>query len=112
MKLIERIKDGVKNGVQALRTHRFRQFVKDEVAEAESTDLAGLAMGIVTLVIIGAVGLYVASQIFDLVSITSGDSFYTASQTLTSITNTGFSMLLIAVVATLAGVVIAAIMWK
>lgn len=112
MKLIGRIKDGVKNGLLALGAGTFRQFVKDEIAAAQTDDMAGLAMGIVMVIIVGAVGLYVASKIFGIAEITSGDSFYTASQTLTSIGNTGFSMILIAVVATLAGVVIAAIMWK
>ena len=108
MKLIERIK----NGVQKIMANGIKQFIEDEVAEARTDDMSALAMGIVMVIIVGAVGLYVASKIFSIAAITSGDSFYTASQTLTSIGNTGFSMILIAVVATLAGVVIAAIYWK
>ena len=112
MKLIKRIKNGVRNGVDALFDGMFTQFIKEELAEARTDDMSALAMGIVMVIIVGAVGLYVASKIFSIAAITSGDSFYTASQTLTSIANTGFSMILIAVVATLAGVVIAAIYWK
>ena len=107
-KLIEKIMDST----QKIKISGIRQFVKDEIADTQIDTMSALAMGIVTLVIIGAVGLFVANKIVEIAAITSGDVFYTASGTLTSITNTGFSMLLIAVVATLAGVVIAAIYWK
>jgi len=70
-------------------------------------DLAAIATAIVTLVIVCAIGVYIANEVYNIASVTSGSAFYTASQKVPSLMSTSYSMLVIAVIAVIAGVIIA-----
>lgn len=97
-------------GVRSWLRNKYESFTKDEVAQMGN--ISEIALGIITTVIIGAVGLYVADQIFTVAVITTGSIFYTASQTVASMMETGVAMILIGIVAVLAGFIILAISWR
>jgi len=70
-------------------------------------NLTALGTGIVILVVIGMVGIYIASEIHNIAGITTGSVFYTASMKVINVMNTGWGLILIAVLALIAGIVIA-----
>lgn len=84
-----------------------RRFMRDNLARVD--DVTGVGMALFILVVIGAVSVYVANEIYGIASVTSGSDFYTASQKVVSVMNTGWSMMLIVVIAILAGIIILAI---
>jgi len=84
-----------------------RRFMQDHCAQLQ--DVTGVGMALFILVVIGAVSVYVASQIYDIASVDSSSEFYTASQKVVSVMNTGWAMMLIVVIAIMAGIIIYAI---
>lgn len=71
------------------------------------SDLVGVMTGLVVLGVVGMVGLYILNEVSTIASITAGSQFATASSKVTSIIETGFGLMLIAVLALIAGVIIA-----
>lgn len=70
-------------------------------------NLIALGTGLVILVVIGMVGIYIASEVHTIANITTGSVFYTASGKVINVMNTGWGLVLIAVLALIAGIVIA-----
>ena len=70
-------------------------------------NLTGIATAVVALVVISAIGVYIANQIYSIASVSTASEFYTASRQIPEIMNTSFQMLLIAVIALIAGLIIA-----
>ena len=76
---------------------------------AQTANITGIAMAIFVLVVIGYVSIYVVNEIHGIAGITSGSVFFTASNKVISVMNTSWGMMLIVVIAVLAGVIIVAI---
>ena len=93
------------DGLKAYIRERVREFKEDERGDMEN--LTGIATAVVALVVISAIGVYIANQIYQIASVDSASEFYTASQQIPQIMNTSFQMLLIAVIALIAGLIIA-----
>jgi len=93
------------DGLKAYIRERVREFKEDERGDMEN--LTGIATAVVALVVISAIGVYIANQIYQIAAVDSASEFYTASQQIPQIMNTSFQMLLIAVIALIAGLIIA-----
>ncbi|OFV66803.1 MAG: membrane protein [Candidatus Syntrophoarchaeum butanivorans] len=81
-----------------------RRFMQDHCAQVDSVSTIGMVL--FTIVIIGAISVYVADQVYDIASIDQSSEFYTASQKVVSVMNTGWAMMLIVVIALMAGIII------
>ena len=68
--------------------------------------LTSIATALVILGVVGAVGVYIMNEVFTIAAVTSGSEFYTAMTKVVAIINTGFGLLVIAVLALIAGVII------
>ena len=84
---------------------RVREFKENEKGDMEN--LTGIATAVVALVVISAIGVYIADKIYSIANVGSTSQFYTASTQIPGIMNTSFQMLLIAVIALIAGLIIA-----
>ena len=84
-----------------------RRFMQDHCAQLQ--DVTGIGMALFILVVIGAVAVYVADHIFGIANVGTSSEFYTASQKVVDVMNTGWAMMLIVVIALMAGVIIWAI---
>ncbi|RLJ04618.1 MAG: hypothetical protein DRP18_04480 [Candidatus Aenigmatarchaeota archaeon] len=69
-------------------------------------DAISIAVTVVVLVVVAAIGVYIANKIFSVAEVTSGSQFYTASQQVPSIMNTSYGLLLILVIAAISGAII------
>jgi hypothetical protein len=58
-----------------------------------TTDLTTIATGLIILGVVGAVGIYIMNEVYQIAVITSGSQFYTASTKIIDIINTGFGLL-------------------
>lgn len=58
-------------------------------------NLIALGTGLVILVVIGMVGIYIASEVHTIAGITTGSVFYTASGKVINVMNTGWGLVLI-----------------
>ena len=88
---------------KAVAEKKVMDFLGDKRGQMDATSIA---VTVVILVIVAAIGVYIANEIFSIASVTSGSSFYTASQKVPSIMNTSYSMILILVIAVIAGTII------
>jgi len=70
-------------------------------------DAVNIAVTVVVLVVVSAIGVFIADKIYSVAEVTSSSAFYNASQQVPTIMNTSYSMLLILVIAVIAGVIIA-----
>ena len=93
------------DGLRAYVRERVREFKENEKGDMEN--LTGIATAVVALVVISAIGVYIADKIYSIANVDSASQFYTASQQIPGIMNTSFQMLLIAVIALIAGLIIA-----
>ena len=93
------------DGLKAYVRERVREFKENEKGDMEN--LTGIATAVVALVVISAIGVYIANQIYSIASVDTTSEFWTASQQIPEIMNTSFQMLLIAVIALIAGLIIA-----
>ncbi|RLC69646.1 MAG: hypothetical protein DRI26_08705 [Chloroflexi bacterium] len=84
-----------------------RRFIADHRAQTDA--LSGIGLGLFILVVIGAVSIYVCDQIYDIADVDASSQFYTASTKVVDVMNTGWAMMLIVVIAIMAGVIIWAI---
>ena len=92
-------------GLRAYVRERVREFKEDE--RGDMGNLTGIATAVVALVVISAIGVYIADKIYNIAGVESTSQFYTASTQIPTIMNTSFQMLLIAVIALIAGLIIA-----
>lgn len=83
---------------------RFGKLAADKMG---MENLVALGTSLVVLVVIGMVGVYISKEIHTIAAVTSGSVFYTASSKVINIMNTGWGLILIAVLALIAGLVIA-----
>ena len=93
------------DGLKAYVRERVREFKENEKGDMEN--LTGIATAVVALVVISAIGVYIADKIYNIAGVESSSQFYTASTQIPTIMNTSFQMLLIAVIALIAGLIIA-----
>ena len=91
--------------LKAYVRERVREFKEDE--RGDMGNLTGIATAVVALVVISAIGVYIADKIYNIAGVESSSQFYTASTQIPTIMNTSFQMLLIAVIALIAGLIIA-----
>ena len=93
---------------------KIREFLSDRWNEQKAayTDkhgavesLTGIATSLVILGVVGAVGVYIMNEVFTIAAVTGGSQFYTAMTKVVAIINTGFGLLVIAVLALIAGVI-------
>jgi len=70
-------------------------------------NLTSLMTGIVIMGVVGIVGLYIMNEVDSIAQIDDSSTYYNASVKVESIVNTGFGLMLIAVLALIAGVIIA-----
>ena len=92
-------------GLRAYVRERVREFREDE--RGDMSNLTGIATAVVALVVISAIGVYIADKIYTIAGVNESSQFYTASSQIPTIMNTSFQMLLIAVIALIAGLIIA-----
>ena len=87
---------------------KIREFLSDRWNEQKAayTDkhgavesLTGIATSLVILGVVGAVGVYIMNEVFTIAAVTGGSQFYTAMTKVVAIINTGFGLLVIAVLA-------------
>lgn len=100
--MFEKMKD-----IVAMAKRDAEKFMENQFAQA--ANITGIAMAIFVLVVIGYVSIYVVNEIHGIAGITSGSVFHTASTKVISVMNTSWGMMLIVVIAVLAGVIIVAI---
>jgi hypothetical protein len=93
------------HGMKLYVHKRVYEFKENE--KADMSNLTGIATAVVALVVIAAIGVYIADQIYSIANVSSSSAFYTASAQIPGIMNTSFQMLLIAVIALIAGLIIA-----
>jgi len=89
---------------KAVAEKKVMDFISDRRGQMDATSIA---VTVVILVVVAAIGVYIANEIFDIAAVTSGSQFYTASQKVPSIMNTSYGLLLILVIAAIAGTIIA-----
>jgi hypothetical protein len=63
------------------------------IDKSGTTDLTTIATGLIILGVVGAVGIYIMNEVYQIAVITSGSQFYTASTKIIDIINTGFGLL-------------------
>ena len=95
--MFEKMKD-----IVALAKKDAAKFMADQFGQ--TANITGIAMAIFVLVVIGYVSIFVVNEIHGIAGITSGSVFYTASNKVISVMNTSWGMMLIVVIAVLAGV--------
>ena len=101
-KMFEKIKN-----ILSIAKADAHKFMEDKCGQA--ANITALAMAIFVLVVIGYVSLYVVNEIHGIAGITSGSVFNTASEKVINVMNVSWGMMLIVVIAVLAGVIIVAI---
>jgi len=69
-------------------------------------DATSIAVTVVILVIVAAIGVYIANEIYNIAEVSTTSAFYVASQKVPAIMNTSYGLLLILVIAAIAGVII------
>ncbi|RLJ06644.1 MAG: hypothetical protein DRP18_00175 [Candidatus Aenigmatarchaeota archaeon] len=88
---------------KAVAEKKVIDFLGDKRGQMDATSIA---VTVVILVTVTAIGAYIANEIYTIAAVTSGSSFYTAAQKVPSIMNTSYGLLLILVIAAIAGVII------
>jgi len=81
-----------------------RRFMEDHCGQVDA--LSGIGLALFVLVVIGAVSIYVADEIYSIANVDATSQFYTASTKVVDVMNTGWAMMLIVVIAIMAGVII------
>ena len=71
-----------------------------------ASSLTNLMTGIVIMGVVGIVGLYIMNEVDTIAQIGENSTYYNASTKVDNIVNTGFGLMLIAVLALIAGVII------
>jgi len=92
---------------KAVAEEKVMNFLGDKRGQMNAVSIA---VTVVVLVIVSAIGVYIANEIYDIAAVTNESSFYTASQKVPDVMNTSYSMLLILVIAVIAGTIIAYLM--
>jgi len=75
-----------------------------------TADLINFVTALVVLGVVGYVGIYIMNEIDTIAAVTAGSTFFTAAGKIVAIINTGFGLVLIAVLALIAGIIIAYLM--
>lgn len=88
---------------KAVAEKKVMDFIGDRRGQMDATSIA---VTVVVLVIVAAIGVYIANEVFSIAQVTSGSSFYTASQRVPSIMNSSYGLLLILVIAVISGTII------
>ena len=97
---LERFLRGVAERVKAVLTHKSKGF----------TDLIFLATAIVSVVITAVIGVYIASQIYDVMNLETTSPFQTAMNSAVGILNTTLPLVSVAVIAVIAGTIMVYLM--
>ena len=92
---------------KAVAEKKVMDFLADRRGQMDATSIA---VTVVILVVVAAIGVYIANEIYNIAAVTQGSAFYTASAKVPTIMTTSYSMLLILVIAAIAGVIIAYLM--
>ena len=87
---------------KAVAEKKVMDFIGDRRGQMDATSIA---VTVVILVIVAAIGVYIANEIYNIANVTTGQ-FVTAAQKVPAIMNTSYGLLLILVIAAIAGVII------
>ena len=96
MERVKRFLRRVAERAKAVLTHRSKGY----------NDLVMIATAIISVVIVAMIGVYISSQIYNVMELETTSPFNTAMNTAINIMNTTFPLLVIVVVAVVAGVVL------
>ena len=69
------------------------------------TDIVMIASAIIAVVVVAMIGVYISQQIYSAASVDTTSPFYTSMQSAINIMNTAFPLLVIVIVALVAGVI-------
>jgi len=83
---------------------KLKEFINDKRGQMDATSIA---ITVVVLVVVAAIGVYIANEVYNIAAVTQGSAFYTASLKVPTIMSTTYGMLLILVIAAIAGTIIA-----
>ena len=95
MRRIERLLRAVVERAKAVFTHRSKGF----------NDMVMIATAIVSVVIVAIIGVYISSQIYNVMNLETTSPFQTAMQSAVSIMNTTFPLISVVVIAVIAGII-------
>ena len=81
--------------VKAALTHKSRGY----------SDLVMIASAVITVVVVAIIGVYISQQIYQAANVDSSSPFYTSMQAAINIMDTSFPLLVVVVIAVVAGVI-------
>jgi len=89
------------------RLANFLRKVKTALAHKSKgyTDIVMIASAIIAVVVVAMIGVYISQQIYSAASVDTTSPFYTSMQSAINIMNTAFPLLVIVIVALVAGVI-------
>ena len=93
---LERFLRGVAERVKAVLTHKSKGF----------NDMVMIAVTIVSTVIVAIIGVYISSQIYDVMQLSNDSPFNTAMQSAINIMNTTYPLLVVVAIGIVAGIIL------
>jgi len=85
---------------------KLNELIDNTRGQMGGRDLPGVMIALIVAAVVGAVGLFVLSDVYDEVALTSGDDFYNASTSLSDAVNSAFGLVGVAFIVIILSVVI------
>ena len=95
MKRLKRFLERVGEKAKAVLTHKSKGF----------NDMVYMATAIISVVIVAIIGVYISSQIYDVMNLEPDSPFQTAMQSAINIMNTTYPLLVVVAIGIIAGIV-------